>query len=124
MPGNFCDEVSWKERVLALRDSVELFRGKWKFCILKNLAPGSMRFTDLQKKIKISPKVLSRELQDLELNMLITRTVKQTKPATVEYSITEYARETWQVMQALILFGEKHRNKIKERLKANKRQKS
>jgi DNA-binding HxlR family transcriptional regulator len=122
MLGSFCDETSWKERALALRDSVELFRGKWKFCILKNLAPGSMRFTDLQKKIKISPKVLTRELHDLELNMLITRTVKQTKPVTVEYSITEYARETWQVMQALIVFGEKHRNKIKERLKLNKRQ--
>jgi DNA-binding HxlR family transcriptional regulator len=59
----------------------------------------------------------SRELHDLELNMLITRTVKQTKPVTVEYSITEYARETWQVMQVLIVFGEKHRKKIKERLK-------
>ena len=122
MPGDFCDETSWKERALALRDSVELFRGKWKFCILKNLAPGSMRFTDLQKKIKISPKVLTRELHDLELNMLISRTVKQTKPVTVEYSITDYARETWQVMQALIVFGEKHRKKIKERLKATERQ--
>lgn len=117
MPENFCDETNWKERALALRDSVELFRGKWKFCILKNLAPGSMHFTDLRQKIKISPKVLTVELRDLELNMLITRTVKQTKPVTVEYAITEYARETWQVMQALIAFGEKHRKKIKERLK-------
>jgi DNA-binding HxlR family transcriptional regulator len=115
MPESFCDETSWKERALALRDSVELFREKWKFCILKNLAPGSMRFTDLQKKIKISPKVLTGELQDLEVNMLISRTVKQTKPVIVEYAITEYARETWQVMQALIVFGEKHRKKIKER---------
>ena len=64
-----------------------------------------MRFTDLQQKIKISPKVLTRELQDLELNMLITRTVKQTKPATVEYSITEYARETWQVVADVVALG-------------------
>ena len=118
MTGNICDNTDWKERALALRDAVELFRGKWKFYILKNLAPGALRFTDLQKKTKISPKVLTRELKDLEQHMLITRTVKKTKPATVEYTVTEYARDIRQVMEALIAFGEKHRKKIKEQMKA------
>ncbi|MEJ0031595.1 MAG: winged helix-turn-helix transcriptional regulator [Bacteroidota bacterium] len=40
----------------------------------------------------IGAKMLSKELQDLEANQLLTRTVKQTKPITVEYEITEYGK--------------------------------
>jgi DNA-binding HxlR family transcriptional regulator len=109
--------TDWQERALALKDAVELFRGKWKFYILKNLAPGALRFKDLQEKTQISPKVLTRELYELEQNLLIVRTVKKTKPGTVEYTVTEYARETRLVMEALITFGEKHRKKIKEHIK-------
>ncbi len=115
-----CDgeNVNWQERALALKDAIDLFRGKWKFYILKTLATGSLRFKDLHERTQISPKILTRELQELEQNLLITRTVRKTKPITVEYAVTEYARETRWVMEALISFGEKHRSKIKEQLRA------
>ena len=37
-----CDgeNVNWQERALALKDAIDLFRGKWKFYILKTLATG------------------------------------------------------------------------------------
>ncbi|PSL44159.1 HxlR family transcriptional regulator [Chitinophaga niastensis] len=116
-----CDDINvdWKERALGLRDAIELLRGKWKFRILKTLAYGSLRFKDLQEKLNISPKVLTRELQELEQNLLIARTVKKTKPITVEYSVTEYARETRLILEALITFGENHRKKIKSQIKAS-----
>ena len=61
--------------------------------------------------------MLAHELQELEQNILIARSVKSTKPITVEYSVTEYATETRWVMDALITFGVKHRAKIKEEFK-------
>jgi len=105
------------ENILALRDAIELLRGKWKFCILHNLSTyETMRFKDLQKAaLGISPKVLSKELQELEDNLLITRTVNNTKPVTVSYRLTEHALESQPVLESLIQFGIKHRNKIKNK---------
>ncbi|PUV23981.1 winged helix-turn-helix transcriptional regulator [Sphingobacterium athyrii] len=104
-----------KEAILALKDGIELLSGKWKFCILHNLQKhGTMRFKDLQEMAQgISPKVLSKELQELEDNLLISRTVNDTKPVTVSYALTAYAIETEEVVNALIKFGLKHRDKIK-----------
>lgn len=103
-----------KESMLALRDAIELLGGKWKICILRNLSFGEMRFKDLQQMVVgISPKILSKELQDLEQNLLITRTVNNTKPVTVSYAITDHALQTLPVINALLEFGLKHRKKIK-----------
>ena len=106
-----------KESILALKDGIELLGGKWKFCILHNLRhQGAMRFKDLQEMaLGISSKVLSKALQELEDNLLITRTVNNTKPVTVSYALTEHAEETEAVVEALIQFGLIHRTKIKSK---------
>ncbi|MDM8173710.1 winged helix-turn-helix transcriptional regulator [Olivibacter sp. 47] len=100
--------------MLALRDAIELLGGKWKICILRNLSFGEMRFKDLQQMVVgISPKILSKELLHLEQNLLITRTVNNTRPVTVSYAITDHALQTLPVIDALLEFGLKHRKKIK-----------
>ncbi|NML67697.1 helix-turn-helix transcriptional regulator [Hymenobacter sp. RP-2-7] len=112
------DPALHQERLRALRDATELVSGKWKFGILLNLYNyGAMRFKDLQAaSAGITPKVLSKELQDLEDNQLITRTVNATKPVTVSYALTPHALEIQPVINALVEFGLKHRVKIKEQL--------
>ena len=112
-----CEKDTGKERSLALRDAIELLGGKWKICIFQNLSYfGTMRFKDLQQEMMgISPKVLTRELQQLEQNLLVTRTVNDTKPITVSYSLTADAYETRDVYNALLEFGAKHRKKVKSR---------
>lgn len=104
-----------KETILALRDAIELLSGKWKFCILHHLRTREvMRFKDLQEQARgISPKVLTKELQELEDNLLITRTVNSTKPITVSYRLTAHALESYLVLESLLAFGVKHRNLIK-----------
>jgi DNA-binding HxlR family transcriptional regulator len=98
-----------KAKSLALRDAITLLTGKWKICILRNLSFGTMRFKDLLETVEgISPRVLTRELRELETNYLITRTIN---------ALTTHAKETQYVVDALIKFGEKHRNKIKESTK-------
>jgi DNA-binding HxlR family transcriptional regulator len=105
-----------KQSGLALRDAIELLSGKWKFCILLNLSTqGTMRFKDLQETVVgITPKVLSKELQELEQNLLLTRTVNNTRPVTVSYSLTQHAYEVQPVLNALIEFGIKHGKKVRE----------
>lgn len=111
------DKETCNERILALKDAIELLSGKWKLCILQTLSTSqTMRFKDLQEGVVgISPKVLSKELEELQQNLLITRTVNNTKPVTVSYAITKHATETQPVIHALLEFGLKHRKKIKEK---------
>lgn len=103
------------ERILAMKDATELLSGKWKFFILQVLSfNGIQRFKDLQENVTgITPKVLSKELQDLEENLLISRNVINSKPISVQYSLTDHARNTQPVLDALIEFGLTHRKKIK-----------
>jgi DNA-binding HxlR family transcriptional regulator len=106
------DQSRYRERSVALQHAMELLSGKWKFSLLLTLYNyGAMRFKDLQAaSAGISPKVLSKELQELEDNLLITRTVNTTKPITVSYAITPHALEAEPVINALIAFGLTHRN--------------
>jgi DNA-binding HxlR family transcriptional regulator len=112
---NYSDKGSCNERILALKDAIGLLGGKWTLCILQTLSTTTtMRFKDLlESVVGISPKILSKELQELEQNLLVTRTVNNTKPVTVSYAITKHAYETQLVINALLEFGLKHRKKIK-----------
>jgi DNA-binding HxlR family transcriptional regulator len=100
---------------LALMDAIDLLSGKWKIPILRNLhLNGTLRFKDIIETSEgITPKVLSKELQQLEENLIISRTINNTKPITVSYALTPHAIETLPVIKALIEFGLKHRTKIK-----------
>lgn len=110
------DTEAFKQTKLSLRDALDALGGKWKICIVQTLSSGPLRFKDLQEMVAgISPKVLSKELQDLEENLLLVRTVNNTKPVTVSYTLTEHANEIQPVFDALVAFGAKHRKKIKNR---------
>ena len=63
----------------------------------------------------ISANMLSKELRDLEMNMLVKRTVQDTKPVTVEYAITEHGKTFIPLVEALIRWGTEHRKIIKSK---------
>ncbi|NUO02764.1 MAG: helix-turn-helix transcriptional regulator [Saprospiraceae bacterium] len=105
------------QRVLAIRDAVELLGGKWKIQIIGTLLfRGKRRFMDLLREVDgIAAKMLSKELQDLEVNQLIKRTVLNTKPVTVEYEITEYGKSLEPLLRTLVDWGVEHRKRIMTR---------
>jgi DNA-binding HxlR family transcriptional regulator len=96
----------------AVQDTLEIIHGKWKLPILATLYTKPFRFKELSREIGITPRMLSRELQDLELNRLISRTVLQTRPVSVEYAVTEYGLTFVEVLEAMKNWGVKHRRKI------------
>lgn len=84
----------------------DLVGGKWKSVIMYHLIEGTKRYSFLQKNIpKITPRMLTRQLQNLENNGLITRTVYPTVPPTVEYSLTEYGKEFIPLFQYMYNLG-------------------
>ncbi len=99
--------------ILAIHDVMDIIGGKWKISIIACLCHQKMRYTDLLKEINgISGKVLSRELKDLEMNHLISRTVQNTQPITVNYEITDYGASLRQVTDVIADWGMEHRKKI------------
>ena len=103
-------------RISAIRDAMGILSGKWKFHILGTLLEGEkMGFMDLLREVDgIGTKMLSKELQDLEMNHLVSRVVRDTKPVTVEYSITEYGQTLKPIIDEIALWGMSYRDSIKE----------
>lgn len=98
----------------AIKDTMELLSGKWKIQIIGALIrSGTLRFMQLKRILDgIAPKKLSNDLQELEMNKLISRTVKDTKPVTVEYAITEHGKTLNNLIVEIIDWGIHHRKEI------------
>lgn len=110
-------EATCHEELTAMRDSIELFSGKWKLQLLRYLAnrPEERNyFKKILREIEgISARMLSKELKMLEMNFLVTRTELKTKPATVAYAITPYGQTILPVAESLVQWGLHHRQKVK-----------
>ncbi len=97
----------------ALRDAMDILNGKWKIAIMCSLNEEKKRFKELQRHVgKISGKMLSKELKELEMNELVERIVFNTKPVTVEYELTSYGTSLEKVIEELVNWGMKHRKRI------------
>ena len=73
---------------------------------------GSKGFNELSRETGISPRILSKELQELEMNGLVSRTVCNTKPVTVVYALTPYSETLGEVLIAMEKWGQQHRKKM------------
>ncbi|MDQ1149518.1 winged helix-turn-helix transcriptional regulator [Sphingobacterium zeae] len=103
-----------KTRMLAINDSMEILAGKWKFHIIGTLLlVEKLRFMELLREVDgIGAKMLSKELQDLEMNQLIRRTVLNTKPLTVEYELTECGKTLGPIIDEIAKWGITYRSKL------------
>ncbi|GEC70616.1 transcriptional regulator, HxlR family [Flavobacterium flevense] len=112
--------VSFKEAkacpiqfVLAVNDTLNVISGKWKLPIIGSLLFEKKRFTDIQRNIsKITPRMLSKELKDLEMNGMVKRTVYDTSPITVEYELTESGKLLSDVLDKMLEWGIQHREAV------------
>jgi len=102
------------KEVRAISDTLELLSGKWKIQIIATLMiHGEMRFMELMRAVNgIGAKKLSQDLEQLEINKLITRTVVNTKPITVEYKITPYGSTMKPLITEITNWGINHRKEI------------
>ena len=101
------------EYVLAVNDTLNVLHGKWKLPIISSLLFGKKRFKEIQREIpKITPRMLSKELKELEVNGIVTRTVYNTIPVMVEYELTKSGSSLDDVMDAMIKWGLQHRKRV------------
>ncbi len=107
-----CPGSTAKSQHQAVRDTLDVISGKWKLVILAVLLERKRRFKELSRDIGISPRILSKELQVMEVNGLVKRTVCATRPVTVEYESTPHSQTLLAVVQALGDWGYLHHEAI------------
>lgn len=108
-------EGNCREHVLAIYETLHILSGKWKIAIIGSLRFGKKRFMELQRDVEgIGPKMLSKELHELEKNGLIKRTVYDTRPITVDYDMTDYGKTLQTIIKEMADWGVKHRLKTQQ----------
>jgi DNA-binding HxlR family transcriptional regulator len=106
-------EEACNKRIVEVRDALYVLNGKWKLPLIVALLNGPRRFNEIQRELNgITPKVLSKELRELELNEFVSRKVFDTVPVSVIYELTEYSECLDHIIEALRAFGEQHRERI------------
>lgn len=86
--------------------TLTLISNKWKVLILRDLLPGAKRFGELQRSVgKVSQKVLTAQLREMEASGLLTRTVYPEVPPRVEYSLTELGYSLKPILDAMWTWG-------------------
>ncbi|HEY9046247.1 MAG TPA: helix-turn-helix domain-containing protein [Ohtaekwangia sp.] len=99
--------------VKPVRDALDVINGKWKLSIIISVAMGNERFTDIQESIPgITPKVLTKELKELEEHQLLKRTIIDDYPVRISYKMEPYADTLFPIINALKIWGLNHRKKI------------
>ncbi|PSK89583.1 winged helix-turn-helix transcriptional regulator [Taibaiella chishuiensis] len=108
--------------VNAVRDALYVLNGKWKLLVIVVLSDGPKRFKEIERAIEgITPKVLSKELRDLELNEFVERKVYDAVPVQISYELTPYSDSLKEIIGALRVWGEQHKKYL---LKKHKQQRA
>lgn len=89
--------------------AIDVIGGKWTIIILYQLRGKTLRFGELKKLIpKITQKMLTHQLRELEANKLVTRKVYAEVPPRVEYTPTELADKLTPVLDKLCDWGREY----------------
>lgn len=91
--------------ICPVETTLSLIGGKYKALILWHLSAGTLRFSQLQKTVPATPRMLTLQLRELENDGLISRTVYPEVPPRVEYAMTDLGRSLMPILTAIRDWG-------------------
>ena len=90
--------------------SLDIIGGKWKILIIWRLKDGSQRYGELRRSLsKVTHKMLTQQLRELERDEIIKRKVYPEVPPKVEYSLTLLGESIIPVIDMLKEWGDEYR---------------
>ena len=97
--------MNGKKIVCPVDKTLNLINKKWSIQIIRDMFFGKKHFKEFKEdKPKLSNKVLSNCVKELEENGLIRKEVLNTTPVTTEYYLTEYGRSMNRIVYELAMF--------------------
>ncbi len=104
-----CELINFKNKNFncTFELTLEIIGGKWKPIILWHLERyGKMRFSELRRTMpKVTQKMLTQQLRELEEDKLILREVYAEVPPRVEYSLTDIGLSLIPLLQTMNDWG-------------------
>lgn len=89
--------------------TLALIGAKWKGATLFHLMDGELRFSELRRRLpKVTQRILSKALRELEADGLVLRRVYPTVPPQVGYRLTRKGEALRGAIGALADFGRGH----------------
>lgn len=98
-----------------METTLTLIGDKWKVLVLRDLMPGTKRFSELRKSVgDVSQKVLAAQLRDMEKSGLVHREVYAEVPPRVEYTLTELGYSLKPILDAMWTWGEEYKSRLQK----------
>lgn len=97
--------------VMAIRDALNVVSGKWKLAIVCTLLLGPRRFNEIERLLQgLTPRMLARELRELEVNGVVRRVETVSSTAAVRsYELTDSGRNLEKIILSMAEWGVAHR---------------
>lgn len=99
-----------------VRDVLDKLSGKWATLLLSELYSGPKRFGVLRRAVPdISQRMLTQTLRMLERDGFVTRTVKPTKPPSVEYALSGLGASFIPLISDIVRWAEHNHAQIRSK---------
>lgn len=87
--------------------AMDVIGGKYKVLIVYELINGPRRYNEIQKAVpQATPRMLSKQLRELEADGVINRVLYPVVPPRTEYSLTDVGKTLVPIVEALCTWGE------------------
>jgi DNA-binding HxlR family transcriptional regulator len=92
--------------------AMQVLGGRWRAVLVYYLLDGPKRFSDLRRDVpRISQRMLTLDLRELERSGLVSRTVYPEVPVRVEYELTSEGRALRGIIHELCVWGKRLQRK-------------
>ena len=99
----------WSAKRCPIARSLEVVGDPWVLLVLREVLQGPRRFDDLRRVLGCADNVLSRRLSSMvDAGLLQREPYEEGRRARHDYLVTEAGAELLPVVQALVLWGERH----------------
>jgi len=89
--------------------AIAVIGGAWKMTTVKYLSQRTHRFGELRREVgPVTPRVLTRQLRELEQDGIVERHVYAEVPPRVEYSLTPLGNSLSHLVEELDAWGAKY----------------
>lgn len=97
--------------VMAIKDALNVVSGKWKLAIVCTLLSGPKSFSEIERLLaNITPRMLTRELRELELNGVLVRNLEVSgRSKGGRYALTPSGEKLQSVIFMMAEWGQSHR---------------
>ena len=102
-------KIKFKRSSCPITNVLDTLGDKWTLLVIRDLVLGKRRYQEFTSSPeRIASNILADRLKKLETAGLVTRRPYQRSPARYEYLLTEKGEGLQPVLEAIIVWGEKH----------------